>query len=86
MAHLESAGLVERRPMTDDRRAHLVDLTPDGVASAHDLITQRVAFFESVLATWSDEDMQTFATLLARHEGGAAQRDRPSFAALLSAT
>lgn len=66
VAQLESEGLVERSPMAEDRRAHLVDLTALGATTAHALITQRVAYLEGILATWPAEDVEAFGTLLER--------------------
>jgi DNA-binding MarR family transcriptional regulator len=66
VAHLESEGLVERVPVADDRRAHLVQLTGRGTAAAHDHVSEKVASLEGVLASWTREDLQSFAALLDR--------------------
>ncbi|MDI1288440.1 MAG: MarR family transcriptional regulator [bacterium] len=70
VATLESEGLVERVPVPDDRRAHLVQLTPAGLTAAHDHINQKVASLEGVLKSWSRDDLQTFAQLLDRFAQG----------------
>jgi len=61
---LENEGLVQREPDDTDRRAHLLAITEAGVAAAHDRVTYRVRQFESATATWSPDDLATFARLL----------------------
>lgn len=70
---LERAGLVERRPDPADRRARRVVLLPKGRTVLTDT-SRRVAEVErAVLGGLSDEDADTFRTLLARvAEGGTA--------------
>jgi DNA-binding MarR family transcriptional regulator len=70
VAQLGAAGLVERTPVAQDRRAHLLGLTPLGATTAHELIAAKVAYLESILAEWDESDVQTFATLLARFAHG----------------
>jgi len=70
VASLESEGMVERVPVADDRRAHLVQLTERGSAAAHDLVAQKVAALEGVLSSWPREDLQSFAQLLERFSLG----------------
>ncbi len=78
VSSLESAGLVVRVPVADDRRAHLVQLTESGMDAAHDLIKQKVADLEGVIASWTTEDKQFFATLLDRFAHGlVTERHNP---------
>lgn len=72
VAQLENSGLVERVPVADDRRAHLVQLTDQGTAAANDHIRKKVAALEGVLSAWSRDDLQTFADLLERFAHGLA--------------
>lgn len=68
---LERAGLVERRPDPADRRARRVVLLPPGRSVLEDT-TRRIAEVErAVLGGLSDEDAETFRTLLARVADGS---------------
>jgi DNA-binding MarR family transcriptional regulator len=75
VAALESEGLVQRTPDQVDRRAHLLELTPDGAATAHQRITERVRLFEDATAGWSDDDLATFARLLDDFTTGLRAQD-----------
>ena len=66
LTRLERAGLVERRPDPDDRRAQILVTTPEGTrrhAAAH---AQRRARFRDRLSSWPDQDVATLARLLGR--------------------
>lgn len=66
---LEAAGLVARQPDPDDRRATLVDLTPDGLKILSTLREKRRAVMADQLARLSPEEQQTLANLLQRLAG-----------------
>ncbi len=76
VATLESDGLVRRIPDSADRRAHLLELTPDGDAAAREQITTRVRQFEAATDGWTADDMTTFASLLDRFVQGLAANER----------
>jgi DNA-binding MarR family transcriptional regulator len=64
VAALEADGLVRRTRNEEDRRAHLLELTPAGSTLAHERVTERVRRFEAVTASWSEDDAATFARLI----------------------
>jgi len=63
---LEAAGLVERQPDPHDRRATLVDLTPDGRQILNTLREKRRDVMVSQLSRLTDTEQQTLAHLLHR--------------------
>lgn len=63
---LEQARLVERRPHPSDRRATLVDLTADGVATAGGLLDPRLDAIAEVFASFSAEEQRQLYTALTR--------------------
>ncbi|MEV4263848.1 MarR family transcriptional regulator [Kribbella sp. NPDC049584] len=63
---LEAAGLVERQPDPHDRRATLVDLTPDGRQILNTLREKRRDVMVSQLSRLTDAEQQTLARLLQR--------------------
>jgi DNA-binding MarR family transcriptional regulator len=63
---LEAAGLVERQPDPNDRRATLVDLTPDGRQILTTLREKRRDLMATQLARLSRDEQQTFVRLLQR--------------------
>ncbi|NUR97465.1 MAG: MarR family transcriptional regulator [Kribbellaceae bacterium] len=63
---LESAGLVARQPDPNDRRATLVDLTPDGRQLLTTLRENRRDVMAAQLARLSPAEQQTLTTLLQR--------------------
>ncbi|GAA1115784.1 MarR family transcriptional regulator [Kribbella jejuensis] len=63
---LEAAGLVARQPDPDDRRAILVDLTPEGRQILTTLREKRRDVMLSQLARLTPDERQTLATLLQR--------------------
>jgi DNA-binding MarR family transcriptional regulator len=63
---LEAAGLVERQPDPHDRRATLVDLTPNGRQILNTLREKRRDVMVSQLSRLTDAEQQTLARLLHR--------------------
>jgi DNA-binding MarR family transcriptional regulator len=63
---LEAAGLVARQPDPHDRRATLVDLTPDGRKILTTLREKRRDVMAGQLARLTPEEQQTLARLLQR--------------------
>jgi DNA-binding MarR family transcriptional regulator len=63
---LEAAGLVARRPDPHDRRATLVDLTPDGRQILRTLREKRRDVMVSQLARLTADEQQTLIQLLRR--------------------
>jgi DNA-binding MarR family transcriptional regulator len=61
---LEHRGLVVRRPHPTDRRGLLVQLTPDGVRLADDVLSLRLAKAEAFLAGLSSAERDGLKTLL----------------------
>ena len=61
---LEAAALVERHTDPTDRRAALLDLTPDGARLLHATREWRRERLQQALADWSEEDHDEFARLL----------------------
>lgn len=63
---LQTAGLAERVPATDDERSTLLVLTPAGRAIGERIMTQAQASLEVSLADWSADDLATLRAMLAR--------------------
>jgi len=63
---LEAAGLVHRVPDPDDRRAHLLTLTPQGRTAAHRLHTLLAERIAARTAHWPGHEVETFAAGLER--------------------
>jgi DNA-binding MarR family transcriptional regulator len=63
---LEAAGLVERQPDPHDRRATLVDLTPNGRQILNTLREKRRDVMVSQLSRLTDTEQRTLAHLLQR--------------------
>ena len=63
---LEAAGLVERQPDPHDRRATLVDLTPNGRHILNTLREKRRDVMVSQLSRLTDTEQRTLAHLLQR--------------------
>ncbi|MGW5714774.1 MarR family winged helix-turn-helix transcriptional regulator [Amycolatopsis sp. NPDC003865] len=63
---LERRRLVRGLADPDDRRARLVELTPDGAELADRYVTTLLGWFGEALAEWSPKDRQTFYDLLLR--------------------
>ncbi|MCR6482902.1 MarR family transcriptional regulator [Amycolatopsis sp. OK19-0408] len=63
---LERRRLVQGLPDPDDRRARLVELTPEGAELAGRYVTTLLGWFGDALSGWSPEDRRTFFDLLLR--------------------
>jgi DNA-binding MarR family transcriptional regulator len=61
VADLESEGMVERRPDSDDRRRSLVLFTEKGLETLHADRRQREGWLAGMLAGLSEEDRRTLA-------------------------
>jgi DNA-binding MarR family transcriptional regulator len=63
---LERRRLVHGLADPDDRRARLVELTPDGAELADRYVTTLLGWFGEALSGWSAKDRRTFYDLLLR--------------------
>ena len=61
---LERLGYVERSPHLIDRRASILNITPDGVACADRMVRRRTEERERRLAVLSDRERTTLTALL----------------------
>jgi len=61
---LERLGLVARDADPDDRRAHRIRLTPDGLETLDRLTAAKRRWLAALLEGWSTEERTTFAQLL----------------------
>ena len=75
---LEDAGLVVRQPHPTDRRATLVELTPDGLAEAEQVMGPRLAALAELFEGFTPAEQEAFSTALGRL--GEAMRSRPQSA------
>ena len=66
VTRLERAGLVERRPDPDDRRAQVLVTTPEGRRRHAAALELRRARFRDRLSSWPEQDVATLARLLGR--------------------
>ena len=69
VAQLDRAGLVERTPDPDDRRAHLVGLTPQGQDRLDEAFRRRRALLSRGLRDWDTDDVTHLDRLLSRFVG-----------------
>jgi DNA-binding MarR family transcriptional regulator len=63
---LQQDGYVDRAPDPDDRRAHLIQLTPSGRAAADRLREVRQRGMQDALARWPPQELHQLATLFHR--------------------
>ena len=63
---LQRAGYVDRMPDPDDRRAHLVQLTPAGRAASDRIREAGTSSMQDALAHWPPQELHQLATLLHR--------------------
>jgi DNA-binding MarR family transcriptional regulator len=73
---LEAGGWVRRAPDPADRRAHLVELTPEGLTKFTALGEKLQAAQDAFLAPLSPEEQTVFAGLLARLAVGGEIEDQ----------
>ena len=66
VTHLVGLGLIERLPDPEDGRAHLLTLTPAGIALLTTLRQDRDAWLLGLLEGWSEQEVGTFSTYLRR--------------------
>lgn len=72
ISDLEEAGLVTHEPDPDDRRAHLLEVTPEGRRVLTRMHQVRRALFEDGLAAWSATEIRQLADVLARFTSALA--------------
>lgn len=65
--HLVDLGLIERRPDPADGRATLLAPTEDAQTRLADVTRHRRKYLDERLGDWSDDDLSTFVTGLARY-------------------
>jgi DNA-binding MarR family transcriptional regulator len=63
---LQQAGYVDRAPDPDDRRAHLIQLTPAGRAASDRIREAGTSGMQAALAHWPPQEQHQLATLLHR--------------------
>lgn len=66
VAQLDRAGLVNRTPDPDDRRAHRVELSPEGRSRLDDAFRRRRALLGRGLRGWDTDDVAHLDRLLSR--------------------
>jgi DNA-binding MarR family transcriptional regulator len=79
VAHLESMGLVERRPDEHDRRASLLSLSQRGRLVSEQVCEARRELFIQILSEWDERDVRRFAALVGRfaHDLASFAERRP---------
>ena len=65
--HLTELGLVEREPDPQDGRAALVSASPDAVRRLEAVEQDRRRWLDERLSEWSEDDLSSFVTALARY-------------------
>jgi len=66
IARMEKAGLLSRREDTNDRRNHLIQLTPAGLATYDKLVPAAKAVEQKILADLSKAELEAFNKTLNR--------------------
>lgn len=66
VAQLHRAGLIERAPDPDDRRAQRVELSAIGQAQLNAAVHSRIALLEQSLDGWGPEELDDLGRLLTR--------------------
>ncbi len=69
VAQLDRAGLIERTPDPDDRRAHRVELSLQGRSRLDDAFCHRRALLSRGLRDWDTDDVAYLDRLLSRFVG-----------------
>ncbi len=67
VAHLESLGLVERRPDPHDGRATQLHATEQAVARMKEVAARRREWLDERLGDWSEDELSGFVRELARY-------------------
>jgi DNA-binding MarR family transcriptional regulator len=67
VAHLIDLGLVERTPDPDDGRATLLSVTDEGTRRMKDVGDHRRKLVNERLSDWSEKELTTFVSDLARY-------------------
>ncbi len=67
---LHRAGLVERAPDPDDRRARRVQVSASGRLELDEALAQRRALLERSLSDWSDSEVEQLHTMITRMLAG----------------
>lgn len=67
---LHRAGLVERVPDPDDRRARQVQVSGTGRLALDEGLAQRRALLERSLSDWSDDEVEQLHTMITRMLAG----------------
>lgn len=70
LAQLHHAGLVERAPDPDDRRARRVQVSATGRLELDEALTQRRALLERSMSDWSDNEIEQLHTMMTRMLAG----------------
>lgn len=63
---LVGEGLVKRSPMPGDRRAHIVQMTPEGAAAFQEMLPNHEAVIADKLGAMQRADLQQLQSLLGR--------------------
>lgn len=70
---MEEGGLVRRRRDPQNRRIHVVELTPEGEAAFHRMRTAAVDFDKRLRGDLSDDDLEHADAVLARLRANVAR-------------
>ena len=70
LAALHRAGLVERAPDPDDRRAQRVQVSSTGRLELDEALAQRRTLLERSLSDWSDDEVEQLHTMTTRMLAG----------------
>lgn len=63
---LEDSGYLQRSPDPDDRRAVLIEVSPDGKALVDTMQHDRATLLANAVSGWSDDDVTTLSRLVRR--------------------
>lgn len=65
---LEEKSLVRRTPVTGDRRATIIEITPDGEALYERVAKKKAVMVQEALATFTKDELTTLHDLLERFQ------------------
>lgn len=74
IVRMEKVGLLSRREDKSDRRNHIIQLTPDGLALYRELVPAVKGVEESILAGFSKAELDAFQATLTRLLAATKQR------------